>query len=40
MAGRKIIVEFASEGKMTEKKLSEMLQPKEDEAPLKMPFDT
>jgi len=40
LADKKIVVEFASDGKMTEKKLSEILQSKEDEARLKMPFDT
>lgn len=39
LAGRKIVVEFTSEGKMTEKKIHEKLQEKNDRDQ-KMPFDT
>ncbi|WAR06083.1 YGR4-like protein [Mya arenaria] len=40
LAGRKICVEFAPEGKLTERKLTETLQLKEETQDLKMPFDT
>ncbi|KAL4229271.1 hypothetical protein ACF0H5_012311 [Mactra antiquata] len=40
LAGRKIIVEFKSEGKMTEKQLNEKMKQKTDGETLKMPFDT
>ena len=39
LAGRKIIVEFASEGKVTEKQLQEKLKQRDDAIP-KMPFDS
>ncbi|KAH3700765.1 uncharacterized protein LOC127860486 [Dreissena polymorpha] len=40
LAGKKICVDFAPDGKLTERKLTETIQQKEEKKEIKMPFDT